>query len=124
MLGKYFPIVVGIHADAATTTNQIYSEIKKNKKKLDIKNWTDLYLKERKNYLLNRDKRDLGKNFPIQPKGLFKQLRKVLPKDTAITLDAGTLCLQAYRCFGILQSSIFIYASRFWFSWFFFCLWS
>ena len=95
MLGKYFPIVVGIHADAATTTNQIYSEIKKNKKKLDIKNWTDLYLKERKNYLLNRDKRDLGKNFPIQPKGLFKQLRKVLPKDTAITLDAGTLCLQA-----------------------------
>jgi thiamine pyrophosphate-dependent acetolactate synthase large subunit-like protein len=26
---------------------------------------------------------------------LFKQLRKVLPKDTAITLDAGTLCLQA-----------------------------
>ena len=95
MLGKYFPIVVGIHADAATTTNQIYSEIKKNKKKLDIKNWTDLYLKERKNYLLNRDKRDLGKIFPIQPKGLFKQLRKVLPKDTAITLDAGTLCLQA-----------------------------
>ena len=95
MLGKYFPIVVGIHADAATATNQIYSEIKKNKKKLDIKNWTDLYLKERKNYLLNRDKRDLGKNFPIQPKGLFKQLRKVLPKDTAITLDAGTLCLQA-----------------------------
>ncbi len=95
MLGKYFPIVVGIHADAATTTNQIYTEIKKNKKKLDIKNWTDLYLKERKNYLLNRDKRDLGKNFPIQPKGLFKQLRKVLRKDTAITLDAGTLCLQA-----------------------------
>ena len=95
MLGKYFPTVVGIHADAATATNQIYSEIKKNKKKLDIKNWTDLYLKERKNYLLNRDKRDLGKNFPIQPKGLFKQLRKVLPKDTAITLDAGTLCLQA-----------------------------
>ena len=95
MLGKYFPTVVGIHADAATATNQIFSEIKKNKKKLDIKNWTDLYLKERKNYLLNRDKRDLGKNFPIQPKGLFKQLRKVLPKDTAITLDAGTLCLQA-----------------------------
>jgi len=95
MLGKYFPIVIGINADAATATNQIYDEIKKQKKKFDIKNWTNLYLKERKNYLLNRDKKDLGKNFPIQPKGLFKQLRKVLPKDTAITLDAGTLCLQA-----------------------------
>ena len=95
MIGKYFPVAIGINADAATATNQIYDEIKKQKKKFDIKNWTNLYLKERKNYLLNRDIKDLGKNFPIQPKGLFKQLRKVLPKDTAITLDAGTLCLQA-----------------------------
>ena len=35
------------------------------------------------------------KNYPIQPFGLFKELRKVLPKNSAITLDAGTLCLQA-----------------------------
>ena len=95
MLGKYFPIVVGINADAATATNQIYNEIKKQRIKLDIKNWTNSYLKERKEFLTNRDKVNLGKNFPIQPKGLFKQLRRVLPKDTAITLDAGTLCLQA-----------------------------
>ncbi len=95
MLGKYFPIVVGINADAATATNQIYNEIKKQRIKLDIKNWTNSFLKERKEFLINRDKYNLGKNFPIQPKGLFKQLRKVLPKDTAITLDAGTLCLQA-----------------------------
>ena len=95
MLGKYFPISIGINADAATATNQIYKEIKKQKVKLDIKSWTNSYLIERKNYLLNRDKDNLGKNFPIQPKGLFKQLRKALPKDTAITLDAGTLCLQA-----------------------------
>ena len=32
---------------------------------------------------------------PIQPSGLFRTLRRVLPKDAAITLDAGTLCLQA-----------------------------
>ena len=95
MLGKYFPISIGINADAATATNQIQKENKKQKGKLDIKSWTNSYLIERKNYLLNRDKDNLGKNFPIQPKGLFKQLRKALPKDTAITLDAGTLCLQA-----------------------------
>ena len=41
MLGKYFPIIVGINADAATATNQIYNEIKKQKIKLDIKNWTN-----------------------------------------------------------------------------------
>jgi len=95
MLGKYFPVKVKIHADAATATKQIYDEIKKEKIKLNVKNWTETYLKERKGYLLNRDNENLGSNFPIQPKGLFKQLRKVLPKNSAITLDAGTLCLQA-----------------------------
>ncbi len=95
MLGKYFPVKVKIHADAATATKQIYDEIKKEKIKLNVKKWTDSYLKERKEYLLNRNKKNLGPNFPIQPKGLFKQLRKVLPKNSAITLDAGTLCLQA-----------------------------
>ena len=62
---------------------------------IDVKNWTNLYLKERNKYLIDRDNNNLGKNFPIQPKGLFKKLRKVLPKNSAITLDAGTLCLQA-----------------------------
>ena len=95
MLGKYFPVVLGINADAATVTNQIYNEIKKQKIKLDIKNWTNEFSKQRKDYLTDRETNNLGKNFPIQPKGLFKQLRKALPKDTAITLDAGTLCLQA-----------------------------
>ena len=95
MLGKYFPVVLGINADAATATNQIYFEIKKQKIKLDIKRWTNGFLKQRKDYLIDRDNNNLGKSFPIQPKGLFKQLRKALPKDTAITLDAGTLCLQA-----------------------------
>ncbi len=95
MLGKYFPITVGIYADAATVTKQLFNEIKKEKIKLDLKEWTDSYLIERKKYLKNRDIKNLGKNFPIQPQGLFKQLRKVLPKNSAITLDAGTLCLQA-----------------------------
>ena len=95
MLGKYFPVKVKIHADAATATKQIYHEIKKEKIKLNVKNWTNSYFKERKEYLSNRNKENLGANFPIQPKGLFKQLRKVLPKNSAITLDAGTLCLQA-----------------------------
>ncbi len=95
MLGKYFPVKVKILADAATATKQLYEEIKKEKINLNVKNWTYSYLKERKEYLSNRNKENLGPNFPIQPKGLFKQLRKVLPKNSAITLDAGTLCLQA-----------------------------
>ena len=95
MLGRYFPITVGICADAATATNQIYKEIKKQKINSNIINWTNNYLKERKFFLNSRDNDKSLNKFPIQPSGLFKQLRKVLPKNSAITLDAGTLCLQA-----------------------------
>jgi len=94
MIGRYFPVAVGINGDAATVADQLYKEIKKQNIILDIKKWTNNYLNERKKFLLNRDKFK-QKNFPIQPKGLFKQLRQVLPKNSIITLDAGTLCLQA-----------------------------
>lgn len=95
MLGRHFPISVGIHADAAIATKQLYKEIEKQKTILNVKNWTNNYLKERNNFLNKRDKDKSLNKFPIQPAGLFKQLRKVLPKNSAITLDAGTLCLQA-----------------------------
>jgi len=95
MIGRYFPISVGICADAATATKQIYNEIKKQKVILETSNWTKNYLKERNNFLIKRDRDSSINQFPIQPSGLFKQLRDVLPKNSAITLDAGTLCLQA-----------------------------
>jgi thiamine pyrophosphate-dependent acetolactate synthase large subunit-like protein len=95
MLGRYFPVSVGICADASIATKQIYNEIKSQKLILETNNWTKNYLRERKKYLNNRNNENSLNKFPIQPKGLFKQLRSVLPKNSAITLDAGTLCLQA-----------------------------
>ncbi|MDC0247747.1 thiamine pyrophosphate-binding protein [Pelagibacteraceae bacterium] len=95
MLGRYFPISVGICADAAIATKQIYDEIKAQKLISETNIWTKNYLRERNIYLNNRDNEVNLNKFPIQPKGLFKQLRNVLPKNSAITLDAGTLCLQA-----------------------------
>ncbi len=94
MIGRYFPVALGIYGDAATITDQLYKEIKKQNITLDINKWTNNYLNERKKFLINRGKFK-QKNFPIQPNSLFKQLRQVLPKNSAITLDAGTLCLQA-----------------------------
>ena len=94
MIGRYFPAVVGVNGDAATVADQLFKEIKKQNITLDIKKWTNSYLNERNEFLKKRDEIKF-KNFPIQPNGLFKQLRQVLPKNSAITLDAGTLCLQA-----------------------------
>ena len=93
MLGRYFPVSVGICADASTVAKQLCNKIKINKLSKEIDNWTRKYLNERAHYLQNRDR--ITEKFPIQPATLFKQLRNVLPKNSAITLDAGTLCLQA-----------------------------
>ena len=93
MLGRYFPVAVGICADASTVAKQLCNKIKINKLSKEIDRWTKKYLNERTDYLQTRDK--VIDKFPIQPTTLFKQLRNVLPKNSAITLDAGTLCLQA-----------------------------
>ena len=95
MIGRYFPVKIGINADAATAANQLLNEFKKQKTILNINNWTKNFLKDRSKFLINRENIKFRNNFPIQPLGLFKQLRSVLPKNSAITLDAGTLCLQA-----------------------------
>jgi len=97
MIGRHFPVAVGICADASTVAKQLSNEIKSEKLRSEIDSWTKQYLNERTNYLEKRDE-TLDK-FPIQPTTLFKHLRDVLPKNSAITLDAGTLCLQATDAF-------------------------
>ncbi len=94
MLGKYFPIKLGINADASNTAKQILKGLRAKKINLEIKKWTNSFKEKRSEFIKNRDNIK-SKNIPIQPHGLFKELRNVLPKNTAITLDAGTLCLQA-----------------------------
>ena len=95
MLGRYFKITIGICGDASTVTNQIHKEIENQKLLSSVTSWTNKYLNERSKYLQNRDTVKEVDLFPIQPAGLFKNLRSVLPTNSAITLDAGTLCLQA-----------------------------
>ena len=94
MIGRYFPVSIGILADASTVASQLLIALKQKKILPNIKDWTKKFISERSIFLKNREKIK-SKNSPIQPNALFKELRKVLPQNTVITLDAGTLCLQA-----------------------------
>jgi acetolactate synthase-1/2/3 large subunit/sulfoacetaldehyde acetyltransferase len=70
-------------------------KIKEKKIASSFYSWTKKFLENKQKYL---EERELGADLkanPIQPSGLFKVLRENLPKNSAITLDAGTLCLQA-----------------------------
>ena len=96
-IGRYFPVVLGMIADAPTAAHMLTDAITTlgNKKMAD--SWTDSYLAERAAYLAERDEkaRALAANEFIQPAALYHRLRKALPEDSVFTMDAGTLCLQA-----------------------------
>lgn len=94
-IGRYFPIEIGIWADAPTAAVQLTDAITVMDKKAEVELWTEGFKSERSAYLVKRDADADLNNTLIQPSGLFKTLRDVLPKNSAITMDAGTLCLQA-----------------------------
>ncbi len=94
-IGRYFPIALGICADAASVAVQLTNELKQRDATAQTQNWTNAYLKRRQDYLQKRDESARLEAIPIQPAALFKVMRDILPKDTAFTLDAGTTCLQA-----------------------------
>ncbi len=94
-IGRHFPVAVGIWADAATATHQLCDTLGAIEARAEVEAWTSAYKTERAAYLAKRDADAETDAYPIQPSGLFKALRDVLPKDAAVTMDAGTLCLQA-----------------------------
>ncbi len=93
-LGRYFPIALGICADSKNFAKQLNKRLSKIKNLKKTKIWTKNFLKEKKIYLKRREDEENFIN-PIQPSALFKILRETLPSNSIITLDAGTLCLQA-----------------------------
>ena len=94
-IGRYFPVALGIWADARAAARQLCAEIEKQAVREEVNAWTRNYIAEREAYLQKRDADAESSAHPIQPSGLYKELRAVLPKNAAITMDAGTLCLQA-----------------------------
>lgn len=102
-IGRYFPIALGIWADAATVAEQICDALKNAERKAEAEAWVKTFGEERKAYLEKRDAEAVGGD-PLQPSGLFKTLREVLPRDAAVTMDAGTLCLQATDALNYFES--------------------
>ena len=94
-LGRYFPVTLGINNDVQDLTEKLLIKVKEISVLPNFNSWVENFIENKKNYLEKRElEADLSLN-PIQPSGLFKVLREILPKNSAITLDAGTLCLQA-----------------------------
>ena len=94
-IGRHFPVEIGIWADAPTAALQLTQALQSLKNRRLADQWTETFKAERSAFLAKRDADAVTNTALIQPSGLFKTLRDVLPHDGAITMDAGTLCLQA-----------------------------
>ena len=94
-LGRYFPIELGINNDAKKFLENLSSLISLKKFNQNNTVWVNNFLDEKNKYYKNRDNEADTNSKIIQPSGLFKELREILPKNSSVTLDAGTLCLQA-----------------------------
>ena len=94
-LGRYFPIELGINNDAKKFLENLSSLISLKKLNHNNSAWVNNFFNEKNKYYKNRDNEADTNSKIIQPSGLFKELREILPKNSSVTLDAGTLCLQA-----------------------------
>ena len=94
-IGRYFPARIGIIADASSAADQMRRKIERIKDHRTANEWTNVFRRERAEWLRQRDTEAKFDATPIHPSGLFKKLRAVAPQNAAFTLDAGTLCLRA-----------------------------
>ena len=94
-LGRHFPVEIGLLADAPTAADQLREAIARIADRRRAEAWVETFQAERRAFLEQRDAEAPMDARPMQPAALFRTLRRVLPEDAAITMDAGTLCLQA-----------------------------
>jgi len=93
-IGRYFPVAVGICGDAGTIADQLACALAGHVPGA-ASAWAREFQEKRRALLAQRDRDGEKLAEPIQPATLYKALRGVLPPDAMLTMDAGTLCLQA-----------------------------
>ena len=103
-IGRYFPVEIGIWGDAREAAIQLHEQLLSKAGRAQADTWFSEYQQERAEYLNDRERNADSTDYPIQPSGLYSVLRECLPRSAAITLDAGTLCLQATDALNYYES--------------------
>ena len=95
-LGRYFPVELGVVSDAGSTAAALDAMLGDMLQgKVPWRSWAAKAVEQRKKLLADREKEGETKRTPLAPARVFKEIRDVLPRDAIVTLDAGTMCLQA-----------------------------
>ena len=95
-LGRYFPVQLGVVSDAGSTAaalDVMLDDLQQGN--VPWRGWAAKAVEQRKQLLADREKEGETRRTPLAPARVFKEIRDVLPRDAIVTLDAGTMCLQA-----------------------------
>jgi len=95
VFGREFPCTVGIAADAPTVAAQLAVCLAGHVPTDDLRARTRQFADARCELRERRDKSGADMSLPLKPSRVFSALRRVLPSNSIVTLDAGTMCLQA-----------------------------
>ncbi len=97
-IGRFFPVAVGILGDAGAVAAGLAQNIeaaRSNALRERTAAWTETFQERYAAYLADRDAKAVSTGGVIQPAEVYKAMRATFPRDAMVTLDAGTLCLQA-----------------------------
>jgi len=95
-LARYFPVELAVLADAPTFADQLVAAMSGHQPGQRVRSWVEWFQADRAELLEQRERDGSSDSMPIQPARVWAALRRVLPEDVIVTLDAGTLCLQAH----------------------------
>jgi acetolactate synthase I/II/III large subunit len=95
-IGRYYPVAVGIQADAGESTAALFEALAADGTSADRNAWRkeiDALREARRTRLADEAKLDTS---PMKPQRVYAELRTVLPADTVVALDAGAAPAYGY----------------------------
>jgi acetolactate synthase-1/2/3 large subunit/sulfoacetaldehyde acetyltransferase len=107
-VGRYFPVSLGIVADARATTEALVERLAGDGYGAAWADWTEAFTAEREELWAERAREAALATTPLSPLRVFGELRQALPRESIVVLDTGATCLQAadrlqhFRCPGLV----------------------
>jgi len=104
-IGRYFPVDLGIQADAVNCAEALIKEVAQ-KSQLDSNwsEWRSTFETDKSALQQQRKAETIDSTFPLLPRRVLGEVREALPRNTICAVDTGNACLQAadrlahYQC--------------------------
>ena len=105
-IGRYFPVTIGLQADATETANALTAAAAVDTQSYAA--WRDGFFANKQVLRNEREAEAAQTGTPMQPSRAIGEIRNALPDNAIVTLDTGNACLQSadrlahYQCPGLV----------------------